>query len=92
MSGNINNIPAAHVSAFYSSTTTFLSMDSFFFVACLSNGSKMYSGDKLVYPTIYHKRSELFKYFSGLRRIAQGEKSVNCLSSCLFGCGHEIEA
>ena len=64
----------------------------FFFVACLSNGSKMYSGDKLVYPTIYHKRSELFKYFSGLRRIAQGEKSVNCLSSCLFGCGHEIEA
>ena len=42
----------------------------------LSNGSKLHFGFKLLYFTICHKRSELFKYFSGLRRIAQGEKSV----------------
>ena len=34
MSGNINNIPAAHVSAFHSSTTFFLPINSFFVVAC----------------------------------------------------------
>ena len=42
----------------------------------LSNGSKLHFGFKLLYSTTCHKRSELFKYFSGLRRIAQGEKSV----------------
>ena len=42
----------------------------------LSNGSKLHFGFKLLYSTICHKRSELFKYFSGLQRIAQGEKLI----------------
>ena len=42
----------------------------------LSNSSKLHFGFKLLYSTICHKRSELFKYFSGLQHIAQGKKSV----------------
>ena len=42
----------------------------------LSNGSKLHFRFKLLYSTTCHKRSELFKYFSGLRCIAEGEKSV----------------
>ena len=42
----------------------------------LSNGSKMHFGFKLLYSTIFHKRSELFKYFFGLWCVAEGEKSV----------------
>ena len=42
----------------------------------LSNGSEMHFGFKLLYSTICHKISELFRYFAGLRHIAEGEKSV----------------
>ena len=40
------------------------------------NGSKIHCGFKLVYLTICHRYSELFKYFSGLWRIAQAEKPI----------------
>ena len=60
----------------------------------LSNGSKMHSGFKLVYSTNFHKRSELFKYFSGLQCIAQKEKLVEgeLLEAAYLGTGARLMA